>query len=189
MTAVEQATGSSDSAWKNLTFEARDADRRHVRIEIDLGRVEVEVSGEDATWVHGQRARLDLLLRKSGGHEPGKGKTTWAEGMLVAGVGMAVLALIGHLAAAVDPQEYGDADLANLDPASRLLYARFVAITILTGGVGMWIIRRTQRSLLLVTEELPTGSWWARLSSSDKFAAIAAIAGVVSAIAAVFSGG
>ncbi|MEV7156961.1 hypothetical protein AB0N77_20410 [Streptomyces misionensis] len=183
-TAVEQATGSSGQDWSNLGFEGQDADRR-IRIDIDLERVELHVSGQDATWVHGRRAVLEQILRKSGGHEPGKARSSWSGNLLGGGVLMAVLVVMAHtVGPLIDPAEY-----KNLDPHAGVVLGRGSMAMILVGGLGTWITRRAQRPLLLVTGEVPAGSWWSRLSPNEKFAAVAAGAGVISAIAAVFNGG
>ncbi|MFJ9854982.1 hypothetical protein [Streptomyces sp. NPDC101150] len=178
------ASTAALSKLVNITRPCQDAERR-VRIDIDLERVEVHVSGEDATWVHGRRAVLEQILRKSGGHEPGKGRSRWSGNLLGGGVLMAVLVVMARtVGPLIDPAEYED-----LDPHVSLVLGRVSMAMIFVGGLGTWITRRAQRPLLLVTGEVPTGSWWSRLSPNEKFAAVAAGAGVVSAIAAVFNGG
>src|SRR5262245_10912187 len=72
--AVEQANVPGDrDVWSNLALEAGDIEgARYIRISIDLQRAEVEVSGEDATWVYGQAARLRELFIEHADPEPGK---------------------------------------------------------------------------------------------------------------------
>ncbi|GBQ04466.1 hypothetical protein SSP531S_59630 [Streptomyces spongiicola] len=65
--------GSSNASgnlntWDNLQLDAADAaGDRKVNLKIDTERVEVQIAGTDATWVHGQAARIELLLKGAGG--------------------------------------------------------------------------------------------------------------------------
>ncbi len=63
------ASGNLDK-WDNLALEAAGSSGdRKVSINIDTIRVETQVSGADATWVHGQAARIQLFLKGAGGRD------------------------------------------------------------------------------------------------------------------------
>ncbi|MER6104316.1 hypothetical protein ABT115_18810 [Streptomyces sp. NPDC001832] len=171
---VRQSQGPAASQnWTNLEFEAAAGDEFRVRISIDLKRTEIDVSGSDERWVLGQAARLKNIVPETGGYTPGSrkgGSAFWLLGLGLAYLLVAILASLGFSA---------DKDVKLPDVWGLALFLLSL------GGLIAWIRDRARRPLLLVTSDVPTGSWWSRLSSNERIGAVSAAAAVVAAVAAV----
>ncbi|MFH8472780.1 hypothetical protein [Streptomyces sp. NPDC018000] len=170
---VRQSQGPAASqSWTNLEFEAAAGDDFRVRISIDLKRTEIDVSESDERWVLGQAARLKNIVPETGGYTPGsrKGGPSW---FLVLGLAYLLAAVLASLGFS------GDKDM-------KLPHVWGLTLFLLSlGGLIEWIRDRAQRPLLFVTSEVPTGSWWSRLSSNERIGAVSAAAAVTAAVAAV----
>ncbi|MEU2236145.1 hypothetical protein [Streptomyces vietnamensis] len=160
------ASGNLDD-WDNIRLDAADATGdRKVAIHIDTGRVEVQASGIDATWVHGQAARIELLLKGAGGeirNAPQEMKTR--RDFALAGLTAIPSAYLTVYAAGQAVPE------ADRHPGSwPQLAAQLVGIAIVVGTfwLARKIVRRVNRALLMPTAEVPHGSWWSRASNTDK---------------------
>ncbi|WP_427920889.1 hypothetical protein [Streptomyces sp. cg40] len=71
--------------WENLAFEAGEStNARHIALAIDGGRLTLVVEGEDATWVFGQTARLEMLLAAARGDSRPEGPSRRDRGSLIA---------------------------------------------------------------------------------------------------------
>ncbi|WP_157877367.1 hypothetical protein [Streptomyces odonnellii] len=155
------------NVWDNLALEAADTTGdRMSAINIDTERVVVQVSGTDATWVHGQAARIKLLLEAAGGTEKGalrarKDLLTMTKALVIAIPMFAISFLTGGR---VFPEE-------QLTENMQRDY--YVAICTMVGTFGLYwigfkIVERASRALLIPTAEVPHGSWWGRASNADK---------------------
>jgi hypothetical protein len=158
------------NAWDNLTLEAADnsGDRR-IGISIDTERVEVQVSGRDATWVHGQAARLELFLKGAGGRLKREPETKKRAKELL----RATLLSLPATAAVISATEIATPDdIKQPQLPLQANIAPYVAMAIMLSvyWAGWKIINRANRALLMPTVEVPHGSWWSRASSADKIA-------------------
>ncbi|MEU1575428.1 hypothetical protein ABZ519_30575 [Streptomyces collinus] len=165
------ASGNLD-VWDNLMLEAaNNTGDRKVSINIDNERVEVQLSGIDATWVHGQAARIELFLKGAGGQK----KNEVTSKKLRKEIPLALLGLIPPGAMllgiyAVAPQTMKSTQSAEDKNAQLLgMFAGLIPAVLLL-GIGFWIVRRANRAILAPTSEIPHGSWWFRASSADKIA-------------------
>ena len=191
--SLQQSSASGNlDLWDNLSQHAADtAGDRKVSIEMDGKQVVVQVSGRDATWVHGQAARLELLLEGAGGRLQDREREKRSD---KAAMVVGLLALTMMLATAAGGY------IANPKAFMRQFSSSAIDYQV-GGGVGMfcwlilaligyWLVSRGTRALLLPTAEAPRGSWWNRATSADRIALgglVVATLGVV--IAAVTLGG
>jgi len=191
--SLQQSSASGNlDLWDNLSQHAADAagDRR-VSIDMDGKQVVVQVSGRDATWVHGQAARLELLLEGAGGRLQDHGRKK--EGDKAALIS-SLLALTGLLAVGAGGYIASPRTFMRQFSSSAIDYQVGGAVGVICWCVlaliGYWLVRRANRALLLPTAEAPRGSWWNRATSADRIALgglVVATLGVV--IAAVTLGG
>lgn len=161
------ASGNLDK-WENLALDAADASGdRKLSINIDTERVEVQVAGTDATWVHGQAARIELLLQGAGGKEKREDATkkelirlgksfVLTSPMLV--VGLVTVALVSPDKKSQEEEPL----LPTLAPPVAML------AMVIVYWLGYKIISRANRALLMPTAEVPHGSWWSRATNGDK---------------------
>ncbi|GAA3371250.1 hypothetical protein GCM10020367_21150 [Streptomyces sannanensis] len=180
------APGNLD-IWDNVTLEAADpAGDRKVTVAIDTERVEVQVSGRDATWAHGQAARLELLLEGAGGQKQGKmvlrSRKYWAQ--LIAAMASFTGAML--LGSYIGSPETFLADQTREKTLASLGSIAGMLAWLLVATLTVAIIRRANRALLLPTAEVPQGSWWHRASHADRIALgsliVATLALVVAAV-------
>ncbi|MER7372205.1 hypothetical protein [Streptomyces lanatus] len=183
------ATGNLDD-WDNLALEAADsAGDRKVAIAIDAERVEVQVSGRDATWVHGQAARIELFLKAAGGRprrdredRTKRLKTTlllylitipYIAGMLV------TLKIVEPQSFKPNPSSSGGDSWQGT--VAILAYSVTMAVVY---WIGFKLFNRANRAVLKPTVEIPHGSWWSRSSSADKIALGSLVVAVLSVVVA-----
>jgi hypothetical protein len=182
------APGNLD-LWDNLSLNAADtAGDRRVSIDMDGQQVVIQVSGRDATWVHGQAARLELLLEGAGGR-----KQDHAHSMKVDKNAMVACLLGLTMTIAMAAGGYIASPKTFMDQFSGNGMDRQVGggVGALCWGVlaliGYWIVRRANRALLLPTGEAPHGSWWNRATSADRIAlgglVVATLGVVIAAVA------
>ncbi|MBP0932630.1 hypothetical protein J0X20_03235 [Streptomyces sp. KCTC 0041BP] len=178
------ASGNLDS-WDNLNLEAADnTGDRKITIKIDTGRVEVQVAGGDATWVHGQAARIDLLLKGAGGrNHAAEADRAAAASKDALTASIAVILLAGGLLLGWKVTDVGHARGMELfaDMAmGTLIGAGPVA---LAGLLAFFFARRTNRARLTPTAEVPHGHWWHRASTTDKIALCALTVAILTFLA------
>ncbi|MEU2721577.1 hypothetical protein [Streptomyces smyrnaeus] len=176
---VQQAQVAGDrTRWTNVQLAAVEGRQRYVTVSADLERAEIHLSGEDATWVYGQAARLELLLKGAGGVAAEK-KRKKAPGEIFMLMFISVALFNGLMLA-------GFVVTAQRPKAGEV--ATLVAIQVIS-GILLWGHQRSHRALLHVTAEAPPTAWWRRLTVMELSGLAAAIGGVVAAAAAVASAG
>ncbi|MGV9624728.1 hypothetical protein [Streptomyces tendae] len=171
------------NVWENLSFRAYGNDN-HISIEIsDLG-FRASISGPDATWVHGQTARLKAIVEPVAGEarpweirQRRAGKIGLFTGILTA------LSTVIVVRAAEEPP--GTVETVT---GATAVGSFLAALVFLIGTAG----KGKKKTHLSATEELVETKWWQDLSTADKIAlgslgvaALAAIAAYLSAYAAV----
>ncbi|AGK78666.1 hypothetical protein SFUL_3748 [Streptomyces microflavus DSM 40593] len=174
--------------WENLALEAADSTGdRKVSVAIDTERVEIQVSGQDATWVHGQAARIELFLKASGG-KPRRDREEKTRRikltLLMYALAIPYMAAMLISLMIVDPQAFESQEgreswrgiLAILGSSAMMLFVYWC---------GFKLFNRANRALLKPTDEIPHGSWWSRSTSTDKIALGSLIVAVLSAGVAV----
>ncbi|MFJ6578397.1 hypothetical protein ACIQMY_20800 [Streptomyces sp. NPDC091368] len=168
LTDLVNHVGSSNASgnlnvWDNLQLDAADASGdRKVTLKIDTERTEVQVSGTDATWVHGQAARVQLFLRGTGGRFRQKPRTAWLIKLLQFLIAMLTpLALLSLYA-------WSRVYVPGVSERTRLVG---LAICLALYGfllIGQWFARRANRAVLQPTADIPQGSWWSRATATDR---------------------
>ncbi|MGW3015750.1 hypothetical protein [Streptomyces longwoodensis] len=183
------ATGNLND-WENLALEAADsAGDRKVGIAIDAERVEVQVSGRDATWVHGQAARIELFLKATGGRprrapEERKRRIKAVLLLYLLAIPYMIAMLISLKIAA--PKSFKPAASSGDSDSWQGLVAILASSTIMmmVYWTGFKLFNRANRALLKPTVEIPHGSWWSRSSSADKIALGSLVVAVLSVVVA-----
>lgn len=169
--AVDRAASSGE--WTNLEWLAEDADSQKVRISITMDRTEVEIAGENAIWVLGQRQQLQNILTKRG-YLAGSKPPSWSLRAVASGV------ILDALVIALSSQS---------DDSALRFVGRLGFVLIMVGGLNHWATRKSRRALLLVSQDLPTGSWWSNLGNADRIATVSAAAAIVGVVVAIFQVG
>lgn len=188
--ALHAANAPGDlHSWDNLMQVAGDAEGdRKISVDIERGRVVVQISGRDATWAYGQSARIQLLLAAAGGKHPAV-KLSHRIDQLSGTTLLLLIAFFACLFAGIyvaDPKSLFNLTVES-DKVPQLLGA--------LGGMAVWavfaiiasaIVGRASMPLLLPTAEVPRGSWWNRASNADRIAlvglAVATLALMVAAL-------
>ncbi|MCX5367660.1 hypothetical protein OG613_31910 [Streptomyces sp. NBC_00015] len=166
------ASGNLDT-WDNLSLEAADTTgSRKVNIKIDTERVEVQISGLDATWVHGQTARIELFLKGAGGQKKDQDVAKGMRKRLPVATVVAILPTAAMMVGgyALAPQAMKSTKSTQDQIAGAVGMLAGLLPLFLAGSIGYWIVLRTNRAVLKPTMEVPHGSWWSRASSADKIA-------------------
>lgn len=161
--------------WTNLTLQAGTASQeRAVKITIDKERTEVNVSGSDTTWAFGQIARLESFLVSRGAvfSSPRyENKVTLFSFAFFLALG-AFFLIHG-----VDDDTVADCvQRAKNSSRNDVIFNSFMTVTFAFGLLFPFfqlLQRRASRARLRVDADVPRGSWWSRLSSGDKIAAVA----------------
>ncbi|MEU8750771.1 hypothetical protein AB0C88_09825 [Streptomyces chartreusis] len=181
------ASGNLD-VWDNLALEADDTTgNRKITINIDTERVEVQVSGQDATWVHGQAARAELLLKGAGGSNKGTLDEEQATQKRVMLFTLALMPLLIGGGAAGAYAFKPEGDVSDEERFTSLIIGTLVGIApvfLVLFAILAFLIR-TNRARLTPTEEVPHGSWWSRSSNADKIALSALIVASLSFVVAL----
>ncbi|MFJ4360639.1 hypothetical protein ACIP25_30670 [Streptomyces massasporeus] len=180
--AASPLPGDPDE-WSNLSFQAIE-DWKHISIDITRHWLRVSISGPDATWVHGQAARLKAIVEPVAGTiRPSELRSRRAAKISLAA------GLLAGLAAFLIGQ--GTPDLTT---GGAITGAIMVATVM--GTIVFWIGiagKGKTRTLISVTGEISDRRWWQDLSMADKIAlgslavtTLAAIAAFLSAYADVW---
>ncbi|MGW3713952.1 hypothetical protein ACWDN6_27770 [Streptomyces albogriseolus] len=176
---AESSLPGDPNIWENLTFRAVNTEN-HIFIMINELSFSASVSGPDATWVHGQTARLKAIIQPIAGEtQPWQLRHRRAGKIgMVAGLLIALSTLITLRAS---NEEAGIAETISAATTMGSLVALLVFL-IGTSGKGK---KRTQLS---VTDEVSDTKWWQELSVSEKIAlgglAVAALAAVAASLSA-----
>ncbi|MFJ5785365.1 hypothetical protein [Streptomyces hydrogenans] len=179
------ASGNLDK-WDNIQLEAADTSGdRKISIKIDTERVEAQVSGTDATWVHGQAARIELLLKGAGGSIKNEQKEKKDRKELLVFIACTAPPVMLAFYAANQlfpaPEVKPKATLENT-AAQYITMAIIAAVALL----AKMIVKRANRAVLQPTADIPHGSWWSRASNTDKIGlgtlAVAFLALIVAAL-------
>jgi hypothetical protein len=182
--AAANAPGDLNSLT-NVTLHAEDdSSGRKAVITIDTERTVVVVEGADATWVLGQAARLEMLIRQSGGVLVTDDTSARRPESMTA----YLLSLSWVLTVA--------GGLWFLDAVDPELGQRFglTFIPLLFGPVLLFVLvarryrRRANRPVLQVSGEVPRGSWWYRLSPGDRIVFVSVVVAGVGVLVTVIMG-
>lgn len=146
--------------WPNLSLDAHDpSGGRTVHVSIDSERTEVKFSGRDETWVRGQAARVRVLVASVGGWDAVEANSYTMK---------VLLRTLGRWARLAAAMMMLVALLHPLGPFGSLFTVAFgyFGVKVLV----QWFSRRANRPVLLVNSEVPSGSWWSRMSMTDRIA-------------------
>ncbi|MFJ4748736.1 hypothetical protein [Streptomyces albogriseolus] len=158
--------------WANLALEAN-SQERGAKISVDLERVEVNIFGSDSTWSHGQMARIErfLISRWAVFNSPRYENT-------VTYLSVAFFLRLGafFLIHGIESDTVEDC-LRQARNANRDAYiSNFLIFFTFAFGIifpfYQFMKRRALRAKFSVSENLASGSWWSRMSTSERIAAI-----------------
>ncbi|MEV5463066.1 hypothetical protein [Streptomyces sp. NPDC002788] len=172
------------NAWENLSFNAY-GDGKDISIDINHHWFRASVSGPDATWVHGQAARLKAIVESTAGEiRPWELRHRRAAKI---GFSAGVLTALSTLIILRASQEKPGMEETVTGATTMGAFIAFLVWIIGTAGKGK------KRTHLSATEELSDAKWWQDLSVTEKIAlgglgvtAVAAIAASLSAYADVW---
>ncbi|MFB6960807.1 hypothetical protein ACFCYB_28275 [Streptomyces sp. NPDC056309] len=184
---VHESAPEAKEEWTNLTLEANTASQeRGVRIIIDKERTEVKTSGSDTTWAFGQIARIENFLVSRGAvfSSPRyENKVMYLAIAFFIGFGTFLLFR------GVDGESSAYCLKRAQNPTKDdVIYNSLVFVTFSFGllfPLYQILKRRAVRARINVDENLPSGSWWSRLSAGEKFAAVGIPIASLSALAAL----
>lgn len=171
------------SRWPNLSLEASDsAGARRVVISIDDERTEVNVSGADETWVYGQAARIQILLASVGGREPTTPAYSKRDYAL-----MAALAILVPTVTLTADHLWSD-----FGYYAGLAVCLMVAVSYRISR--NYYLRKVNSPVLIMDAEVSRGSWWERLSVTNKigfgtmiFTGLAIVVGAAVGLGQIFA--
>lgn len=172
--AVHSGAPEINTDWKNLTLEASTpSQERGIKITITSQRTEACTYGSDATWAFGQIARIEKFLVSRGAvfSSPRYENTMMYFAALIFlcfGTFLLVHGIDNESAAECIKRATDISKNAAIDNS-------LIAITYTFGTLFPFyhiMKRRTLRARLDVKENLPTGSWWSRLSVAERVATI-----------------
>lgn len=172
VSAVDTNAPEINGRWANLTFEVNSPERG-AKISIDLERVEVKVFGSDSTWSHGQIARVERFLISRGAvfSSPRYENTITylsVASFLALGTFFLIHGIEGDTVEDCLRQaqnESRDAHIAN-------------SLIIFTFAFGIlfpfyhFMKRRALRARFSVSDNFADGTWWSRMSTNERIAAI-----------------
>ncbi|MET7384794.1 hypothetical protein ACFYPT_02600 [Streptomyces sp. NPDC005529] len=187
--AVRDGAPELNTDWTNLSLEAiTSSHERGVQITIDKDRTEVNVSGSDTTWAFGQIARIENFLISRGATFA---SPRYENTIMLIMVTFFLFLGVFFLVNGVDDQSVAEC-VKEAKAASRNdLIFNFTMPILFSFGLIFPLYqilkRRALRAQLKVEAEVPSGSWWSRLSAGDRIAAIGVPLALVAAIAAVGS--
>lgn len=168
--------------WPNLSLRAGDSDRLVV-LAIDEERTEIRLSGSDQTWVLGQGARVQLFMQDIGGVPVNEGPST--KERLKAGA-IALLQVLAGAAIAVVGVVLGRKVGHVFGELAALI--GIIGCMSLFGFLRLRYEQRANRPLLLISAEVERGSWWERLSTSDRLVFAGVLVAAVGVLVAAVIG-
>lgn len=160
--------------WTNLTVEASTpSSERGVKIVIDGHRTQAYTFGSDTTWAFGQIARIEKFLISRGAvfSSPKYENTImYIAALLFVGFGtfLTVHGIEDDSVADCIKRANGAGRNAAID--NTLIIVTYAFGTLFP--LYQILKRRTLRARLNIKEDLPTGFWWSRLSTTERFVAI-----------------
>ncbi len=175
---ADSPTPGDPEIWDNLDFSSR-TDAGSVSIDIHERWLSVTVRGSDATWVHGQAARIRALLDPVADEE-----RPWEKQHRTAikiAVSAGIVALVSSFLV-----------LREFDKSAsvgELLLSSFTTASFVI-GIFMWLgtLGKTrQNGFLNVVGEVSDTGWWKGLSTTEKVSFGALIATFVAAIGTLAS--
>ncbi|WP_146238333.1 hypothetical protein [Streptomyces sp. Act143] len=159
--------------WANLTFQADSSSQeKGVKISIDKEQTEVNFLGSDATWAHGQMARVEKVLVSRGAVF----SSPRYENIITFVLHAFFLALGAFfLIRGVDDETVADC-VERAKNASRndVFFNVFMTVAFSFGLLFPFfqlLKRRASRARLKVDADVSRDSWWSRLSNGEKIAA------------------
>ncbi|MEW1680524.1 hypothetical protein [Streptomyces sp. NPDC093594] len=181
---AESSLPGDPNVWENLSFRAY-GDGKHISIEINDHWFRTSISGPDATWVHGQTARLKAIVEPIAGEvRPWEIRHRRAAKIGLYAGSLTALATLILLRGSKE-----ETGIVETITGVTLVGATIALIVWLIGTTG----KGKKRTHLSATEELSDTKWWQDLSASEKIAlgglgvaALAAIATSLSAYADVW---
>ncbi|MET7906174.1 hypothetical protein ABZS86_33830 [Streptomyces sp. NPDC005355] len=184
--------------WSNLTFTAKEASGKcAVTAQLTPERAEVIVTGSDPTWVYGADAQIRIFLEDDavgGSSKPrseANRKMRSAVGGVVLWTFMIVYAVVWYPGShAGAPPGATGSEWANkpLSPGSLSVLA-VIALYFAVRAVQQWARDRAGKGRLAVTGELPAGSWWKTLSTSEQLSAVGLLVAVLATLGTLVSAG
>ncbi|MFG2384586.1 HMG-box domain-containing protein [Streptomyces avermitilis] len=174
ISAVHSGAPEIGEHWANLSLEASTpSQERGVKIVIDKERTEVEVSGSDTTWAFGQIARVEKFLMSRGAvfSSPRYEDAVMYVAILFF-LGLGTFILIHGL----DGESISDCMERAKSSTRDAKIGNFLIIFTYTFGTlfpfYQILKRKALRARLNVHTNIPTGSWWSRLSTAEQIAAV-----------------
>ncbi|MGW3037417.1 hypothetical protein ACWDCB_40225 [Streptomyces sp. NPDC001178] len=174
---------SPNDPWEYLEFRAHDpvGESRNVRLLISDSDVQLKVFGRDAIWVHGQFARLQVLLTGMGAEYEPRSHRTIAKIWLT----FSFLILVTTLVVSSSVDDSFGVGSVNCNEAPKQGPSGNGGIYAIWAGAVIWILTlakavhshaglRARRPIFRVTEQIPCGNLWERLTVPDRigFAAV-----------------
>ncbi|MFF7846282.1 hypothetical protein ACFZDF_01700 [Streptomyces sp. NPDC007910] len=183
--------------WPNITLETQPgATARSVRVDLSTDVAHISVSGSETNWVHGRNARLNEFMLAHGGSQ-----TSRKDEPKVLLLFLAMFAAIAYfwLFRTQDPETAQECITRAKESLENQDLFNWVMAVLIVGSLAglaiLWLKYRASKAVLAATGSVPTGSWWQRLSTSDKIiligvpiAALAAIGALMSGFSDVFGG-
>ncbi|MEV5264593.1 hypothetical protein [Streptomyces werraensis] len=163
--------------WSDLSIDAFDHQRnRSVSVDFRDYELSVWISGTDATWVHGQNARIRALLEPVANEQEEGSPLVGCSGAACGALVWVVAFLLTQKATEAIPV-WGSILVAT---TAGLLALRIV----LTYGGDK---EEAEKRLLNVVGEVSDRGWWESRSMQDKIALAGAAIAAIAAIAALMS--
>ncbi|POX38760.1 hypothetical protein C3486_21435 [Streptomyces sp. Ru73] len=183
---ITSAPGYDDRVrWDNLQYSAKDpAGELEVALDIRSRKISVDISGSNEILVRGQEARIELFLRNRG-----------AEGPPVRDYGtLHELVMISMCMLMIVVPWKGNqqhAPTGTTAPTGSSKVDSWMVVVECCLAVAMLMLVPTflyiRRAQLKVLEDIPAGSVWSRLTTTEKFSAVGIYATVLAGVAAAVS--
>lgn len=186
---LESGTPESSEKWTNISMEAKDpTTERSASIAIDTERTEFNISGSDATWVYGQTARLEAFLGARGAvRNSPKYEAKISLIFATFFIGMGAFWAFGD-----QGSESADECIKRAAESEGNQLAFNIAMGLLLSFGILFILfqflkRRALRAQLRINGAVADGTWWSRLSTGEKNAAIGIPIAALAAVGALVS--
>jgi hypothetical protein len=176
--------------WPTVNLEAgSQTSARSVKITLNSALAYVNVAGTSPNWVHGRTARLNEFLTAHGATPHSR-----KDEPKMLGLFLVMFAVVGYfwIFKAQDPETAREClARAAKSRENQGLFNWGMAILFganLIGVLYLWLRYRASRIFLNATGSVPVGSWWSRLSTGERIAAIGVPIAAIGAIATLMSG-
>jgi hypothetical protein len=176
--------------WPTISLEAgSQTSARSVKITLNSALAYINVAGTSPNWVHGRTARLNEFLVAHGATPHSR-----KDEPKIIGLFLLMFVTIGYfwIFKTQDPETAREC-LARAAKSRENQGLFNWTMGILLGGgliavLFLWLRYRASRIFLDATGIAPVGSWWSRLSSGDRIAAIGVPIAAIGMIATLMSG-